>query len=179
MKQSAVSDYRLIKNPVPFFTSKEPRAMQAVAVPRFTTYVCTYKLHSLGDYTVQIRLYGTTDSYSTQPVCHTYILFWHLGDLTCVCDQDELEHQMSKGWFPRTSRKSFIPQLASIKHHQACIWHIHAQRNILNRDDPAPNSLEQHYVIGKSQNLPEDITQFVQRSAGDPITKISLLAMFP
>ena len=28
----------------------------------------TYKVHALGDYVEQIRLYGTTDSYSTQPV---------------------------------------------------------------------------------------------------------------
>lgn len=28
----------------------------------------TYKLHALGDYTTSIRMYGTTDSYSTQPV---------------------------------------------------------------------------------------------------------------
>jgi len=28
----------------------------------------TYKLHALGDYPVQIQMYGTTDSYSTQPV---------------------------------------------------------------------------------------------------------------
>lgn len=29
----------------------------------------TYKLHALGNYTETIRQYGTTDSYSTQPVC--------------------------------------------------------------------------------------------------------------
>jgi hypothetical protein len=29
----------------------------------------TYKLHALGDYTATIRRYGTTDSYSTEPVC--------------------------------------------------------------------------------------------------------------
>ena len=35
----------------------------------------TYKLHALGDYPAQIRMYGTTDSYSTQSVsCHTFIL---------------------------------------------------------------------------------------------------------
>jgi hypothetical protein len=28
----------------------------------------TYKLHALGDYTASIRMYGTTDSYSTQTV---------------------------------------------------------------------------------------------------------------
>lgn len=30
----------------------------------------TYKVHALGDYTEAIRRYGTTDSYSTQPVSH-------------------------------------------------------------------------------------------------------------
>jgi hypothetical protein len=29
----------------------------------------TYKLHALGDYPAAIKLYGTTDSYSTQNVC--------------------------------------------------------------------------------------------------------------
>lgn len=45
----------------------------------------TYKLHALGDYTAQIRLYGTTDSYSTQPVCHISIFVWHPDDLTWTC----------------------------------------------------------------------------------------------
>lgn len=31
--------------------------------------LCTYKLHALGDYVRTIRLFGTTDSYSTQIVC--------------------------------------------------------------------------------------------------------------
>jgi len=31
----------------------------------------TYKLHSLGDYVKMIRWFGTSDSYSTQPVCPT------------------------------------------------------------------------------------------------------------
>lgn len=29
-----------------------------------------YKLHALGDYVASIRMFGTTDSYSTQLVCH-------------------------------------------------------------------------------------------------------------
>ena len=32
----------------------------------------TYKLHALADYPSQIRMYGTTDSYSTQSVCLTF-----------------------------------------------------------------------------------------------------------
>jgi hypothetical protein len=30
--------------------------------------LATYKIHSLGDYVDTIRMYGTTDSYSTEPV---------------------------------------------------------------------------------------------------------------
>jgi hypothetical protein len=30
----------------------------------------TYKFHALGDYANTIREFGTTDSYSTEPVCH-------------------------------------------------------------------------------------------------------------
>jgi hypothetical protein len=33
----------------------------------------TYKLHSLGDYVRAIRWFGTTDSYSTQPVCLSHL----------------------------------------------------------------------------------------------------------
>ena len=34
----------------------------------------TYKLHALGDYPSQIRMYGTTDSYSTQLVSHVGVM---------------------------------------------------------------------------------------------------------
>ena len=33
----------------------------------------TYKNHSLGDYVQTIRMYGTTDSYSTEPVSFCYL----------------------------------------------------------------------------------------------------------
>jgi hypothetical protein len=33
----------------------------------------TYKTHSLGDYVRTIRMYGTTDSYSTEPVSSFYL----------------------------------------------------------------------------------------------------------
>ena len=41
-----------------------------------TLNLCTYKLHALGDYTSSIRMFGTTDSYSTQQVStHVQIYF--------------------------------------------------------------------------------------------------------
>lgn len=38
-----------------------------------TFNLSTYKLHSFGDYVATIRQYGTTDSYSTEPVCDFFI----------------------------------------------------------------------------------------------------------
>jgi hypothetical protein len=38
-----------------------------------TLNINTYKFHSFGDYVAAIRKYGTTDSYSTEPVCTSVI----------------------------------------------------------------------------------------------------------
>jgi hypothetical protein len=38
-----------------------------------TLNINTYKFHSFGDYVAAIRKYGTTDSYSTEPVCSSVI----------------------------------------------------------------------------------------------------------
>ena len=41
----------------------------------------TYKLHALGDYPAQIRMYGTTDSYSTQLVSHNGVTLTSLSHI--------------------------------------------------------------------------------------------------
>lgn len=49
--------------------SGAPTAQPQVSVRRQKTLnLQTYKLHALGDYVSQIRLFGTVDSYSTQTV---------------------------------------------------------------------------------------------------------------
>ena len=40
--------------------------------------------------------------------------------------------------------------------------------------DPTPNLLEQHHVIGKSQNSPEDIYTFLSENLDDPAVKVSI-----
>ena len=43
--------------------------------PKVKTFnLFTYKFHALGDYVWTIRLFGTTDSYSTQIVCSSHLL---------------------------------------------------------------------------------------------------------
>jgi hypothetical protein len=52
-------------------TNSQPRKRSGRQPKQFN--LNTYKYHALGDYCNTIRRFGTTDSYSTQPVG----LFWH------------------------------------------------------------------------------------------------------
>ena len=74
----------------------------------------------------------------------------------------------------RTSHKAFIPQLAAIEHRQARIRRIQMQREEVSLADPALQALEQHHVIGKSQNFPKDINIFLQKNSEDPAAKVIL-----
>ena len=131
----------------------------------------TYKLHALADYPSQIRLYGTTDWYSTQIVCFVFV---HVIRNLFSTTQGELEHRTSKVQFARTSHKAYISQLASIERRQARIRRICMNRDALNLADPIPSKPEEHHTIGQSQNFPENLTRFMQANTGDPAVKVSL-----
>ena len=57
-----------------------PAESDAITARRAKTFnLDTYKYHSLGDYVEHIRQYGTTDSYSTEPVRHSQfyqVCYW-------------------------------------------------------------------------------------------------------
>ena len=132
----------------------------------------TYKLHALGDYPAQIRMYGTTDSYSTQSVSCAGVI----PTLLINYLQGELEHRTSKRRFMRTSHKAFIPQLAAIERRQARIRRIRMRQEVLSATDPTPETLEHHHAIGKSQNDPQDINKFLQDNSDDPAAKVAPLS---
>lgn len=69
----------------------------------------TYKYHSLGDYLEHIRHYGTTDSYSTEPVCPHGLAGLFPADRPLL--QGELEHRTSKMRYKHTDRKEFVKQM--------------------------------------------------------------------
>ena len=79
--------------------------------------------------------------------------------------------------FTRTSRKAYVPQLASIERRQARIRRIRLKHDALRLADPIPNKAEEHRVIGQSQNFPEDLSRFMQASRGDPATEVSLQSL--
>jgi hypothetical protein len=86
-----------------------------------------------------------------------------------IC-QGELEHRASKARFARTNRRQFAKQMARIERREARIRRIR-QRNFTTQDsekEKVASCPEAHYVIGKSQKLPWDVSQFVQRNLGDP-----------
>lgn len=62
----------------------------------------TYKLHALGDYTASIRLFGTTDSYTTQIVGISY--FSCTGSVDMLCLQGELAHRLIKMLYQSTNK---------------------------------------------------------------------------
>ncbi|KAF9230895.1 hypothetical protein BU15DRAFT_56758 [Melanogaster broomeanus] len=112
----------------------------------------TYKLHALGDYVLQIRRFGTTDSFSTQP--------------------GELEHRTGKSRYSRTSRKLYITQLARIERRQARIRRIVAKNATANiPHESVGNAPDQHHHIGQSHNHPEDLMMFIRRTSDDPAAK--------
>jgi len=88
--------------------------------------------------------------------------------------QGELEHHTSKIRFARTSHKAYVSQLASIERRQVHIRCIHMKRDALNLANPIPNKVEEHHIIGQSQNFLENLTGFMQANMGDPAVEVSL-----
>jgi hypothetical protein len=85
--------------------------------------------------------------------------------------QAELEHRTAKSRYRRTSRKDFMKQLAQIERRQARIRRVHGKLPEA-KPEVTPHNPEEPYNIAKSQNNPVNVTQFVQKHAGDPATAV-------
>lgn len=71
----------------------------------------TSKLHALGDYVHQIRLLGTTDSFTTQIVsCLSRSTLF----ITNYFAQGELQHRLVKAWNERSSKNNAVPQITGM-----------------------------------------------------------------
>ncbi|KAF6750862.1 hypothetical protein DFP72DRAFT_817228, partial [Ephemerocybe angulata] len=112
----------------------------------------TYKYHSLGDVAPTIRLFGTTDSYSTQI--------------------PERFHRYPKMHYKRTSKKDVNRQLSRIQMRQNRIRRL--RRQLL--PDPSEEYTDENastnpYFIGKSQNNPVSLPSWIQKKRDDPAVK--------
>ncbi|KAF6749073.1 hypothetical protein DFP72DRAFT_852928 [Ephemerocybe angulata] len=124
-----------------------------------TLNLMTYKYHAMGDVAPCIRLFGTTDSYSTQI--------------------PERFHRYPKLHYKRTSKKRVNRQLSRIQTRQARIQTRQARikrlRNqILPADDEKfidEDTFTNPYFIGKSQSNPVSLPAFIQSKKNDPAIK--------
>ncbi|KIM54557.1 hypothetical protein SCLCIDRAFT_31001 [Scleroderma citrinum Foug A] len=97
--------------------------------PRCKTFnINTYKFHALGDYTGTIKMFGTTDSYTTQ-----------IG---------ELAHQIIKRFYGQSNKKNVVNQFATQERQHTV---LRQQREALDPGvsdtDSGDDDLEVHHVM--------------------------------
>ena len=72
------------------------------------------KLHALGDNVKTIKMFGMTDSYSTQPV---WMLLLYLL-LVLILTKGELEHRRVKRFYAHTNKNNAIHQMTHLEHRE-------------------------------------------------------------
>ncbi|KAK0226736.1 hypothetical protein EDD85DRAFT_923411 [Armillaria nabsnona] len=141
-------------------TSQTPARSGATEKTGKTFNLLTYKFHSLGDYPRAIRMFGTTDSYSTQ-----------IG---------EQEHHRVKLFYARTNKRSHVKQIAILERHQRRLRQIHARQSATkkskrqaphldpNEKDPLPQGNPQdRYQMSTSRRYPLDTHAWLAENKGD------------
>lgn len=139
----------------------------------------TYKYHALADYSKTIRLYGTTDSYSSERVC--FSLFTpYLPTASLTLMKGEAEHKLPKSWYLRTDKKTYQKQLANIERRRACIQKIRqrvhplkplAKRRHTEIPATAPYVVAASEILSKSETVPS--LAAMESNGYDPALKVS------
>jgi hypothetical protein len=74
--------------------------------------------------------------------------------------------------YKRTDRKEFVQQLARIERRQARIRRMCPEKSASQPDEECVARPEAHHAIGKTENLPESLSLFVQKHLGDPAIEV-------
>jgi len=123
-----------------------------------------------------------TDSFSTQLVSINSLSLWK-EQFQPDASKGEVSHRNPKTSFTCTSKQNYVKQLAQIERRQMRIHRIQQrlQRSQVSNGFLANTSdsintgstlLADHYKIGKSQNHPVDLTEFLRNNAGDPAIQV-------
>ncbi|KAG2055212.1 hypothetical protein BDR06DRAFT_982073 [Suillus hirtellus] len=119
------------------------------SIPRVKIFnLSTYKFHTMGDYLQTIKLFSTTDSFTTQ-----------IG---------KLAHRALKAFYPLTSKVDTLAQLAKHEHRPAGISSSNQQSPA---DTHAPSLSNDHHFITINGNNPVSLFTFLQEHNSDPATK--------
>jgi hypothetical protein len=148
--------------------------------------LCTYKFHALGDYTMTIRLFGTSDSYSTQVVSCIFISMSFLNELF----QGELEHRRIKRFFARTNKNNHPHQIAKHERRERRLHSMKLQgaagidgkqqtrqsKSLPLDQDPLPyTDPAAHYHISPSTRHFVNITNWLGDNVDDPALQVNYL----
>ncbi|KAG8736218.1 hypothetical protein FRC10_009567 [Ceratobasidium sp. 414] len=162
--------------PIPNLSNSEPTT---VLVPKSTQRCLksfnlqTYKIHALGDVPESIRLFGTTDSYSTQVI--------------------ELEHRRAKRQYKRTNHIEAVKQMTQLERREAHLRTraaaLVALKEGMNADKaPQPSRATDAYHMEvenpiqwgspsdkyhiAARGKPDQLGAFISRHGGDPALKV-------
>lgn len=94
-----------------------------------------------------------------------------------------MEHRAPKSRYTRTSRKSFVKQMAQIERRQARLRNMRSTLTSsaalsVAQPDVVALDPQSHHNIGKSENEPEHIGTFLNTNRGDPAIVVRFLHMF-
>ncbi|KAJ7704598.1 hypothetical protein B0H17DRAFT_921234 [Mycena rosella] len=126
----------------------------------------TYKFHALGDYSSTIRLFGTTDSYSTQT--------------------GELAHRLVKRLYSRTNKNNATKQMVRLERRDTRIRRAKQAAaspksratpvRFSDNDGSSYTGLDVHHYMSKLRKDPISLMRFVQENPHDPAKKDHLLS---
>ncbi|KAJ7617570.1 hypothetical protein B0H17DRAFT_965353, partial [Mycena rosella] len=121
----------------------------------------TYKFHALGDYSSTIRLFGTTDSYSTQT--------------------GELAHRLVKRLYSRTNKNNATKQMVRLERRDTRIRRAKQAAaspksratpvRFSDNDGSSYTGLDVHHYMSKLRKDPISLMRFVQENPHDPAKK--------
>ncbi|KAJ7203528.1 hypothetical protein GGX14DRAFT_369445 [Mycena pura] len=145
----------------------------------------TYKLHALGDYIASILWFGTSDSYSTQPVC-----IFVRAHFSTDARQGELEHRRAKRFYARTSKNRATKQITVLERRERGLTDMFGatphqraalamskrkatpvcqrKRKLLKPEKLPYTDPEQHHHISVSKNNSILLGSWLSEHRGDP-----------
>lgn len=142
-----------------------------------------YKLHSLGDYVRTIRMFGTTDSFSTQPVSTVLYTKSHRAQVLLPY-KGEREHRRPKRLYGRTNKNLAIKQMTKHERRETRLLRArratcantprpHTHHVDFSESDPLPyTDPSSHHHISDSRKRSQDLFSFQKEFPDDPATKV-------
>ena len=139
----------------------------------------TYKLHALGDYVNTIRLFGTTDSYTTQIISHFKLLLVVSCQINHLPLQGELSHQRVKKFYQCTNKQEPAGQIAKQERRYTRVRrqyssYVDAEDDTDPQNNTTPVSLEPHHRLSNSPINTFNLAEFLQSWPDDPALQVSL-----